>query len=103
MTSDKTRFGLDELHIPEQWYNVIPDLKNPPAPPKAFAPDGTELTPDQVGERLASIFPMECLKQEMSPDRWIDIPGAVLDIYKDENLFERSAELSPYWSRACTR
>jgi predicted alternative tryptophan synthase beta-subunit len=30
MPSDKTRFGLDELHIPEQWYNIIPDLKNPP-------------------------------------------------------------------------
>src|SRR5512136_2175950 len=82
MPSEKTRFGLDEVHIPEQWYNVIPDLKNPPAPPKAFAPDGTELTPDQIGERLASLFPMEVLKQEMSTERFIDIPGAVLDIYK---------------------
>ena len=66
MPSDKTRFGLDETRIPEAWYNVMPDLKNPPAPPKAFAPDGTELGPDQIGERLASLFPMECLKQEMS-------------------------------------
>jgi tryptophan synthase beta chain len=82
MPSNKTRFGLDEVHIPEAWYNVIPDLKNPPAPPRAFAPDGTELGPDQIGEVLASLFPMECLKQEMSPDRYIDIPGAVLDIYK---------------------
>ncbi len=82
MASDKTRFGLDEVHIPEQWYNIMPDLKNPPAPPKAFAPDGTELTMDQIGERLASLFPMEILKQEMSTDRFIDIPGAVLDIYK---------------------
>ncbi len=82
MGSDKTRFGLDETRIPEAWYNIIPDLKNPPAPPKAFAPDGTELTMDQIGERLAMIFPMECIKQEMSPDRWIDIPGAVIDVYK---------------------
>jgi tryptophan synthase beta chain len=58
MSSDKTRFGLDEVHIPTQWYNVIPDLKNPLAPPRAFAPDGSELGPDQIGERLASLFPM---------------------------------------------
>lgn len=82
MASDKTRFGLDETRIPEAWYNILPDLKNPPAPPRAFAPDGTELGPDQIGERLASLFPMECLKQEMSPDRWIDIPGAVIDVYR---------------------
>ncbi|MDO8963266.1 MAG: TrpB-like pyridoxal phosphate-dependent enzyme [Coriobacteriia bacterium] len=82
MPSDKTRFGLDETRIPEAWYNVVPDLKSPPAPPKAFAPDGTELGMDQIGERLASLFPMEILKQEMSADRWIDIPGAVIDVYK---------------------
>jgi len=82
MGSDKTRFGLDETRIPEAWYNVIPDLKNPPAPPKAFAPDGTELTMDQIGERLAMLFPEEVIRQEMSPERYIDIPGAVIDIYK---------------------
>jgi len=80
--SDKTRFGLDETRIPEAWYNVIPDLKTPLAPPKAFAPDGTELTMDQIGERLAMLFPAECIKQEMSPERYIDIPGAVIDVYK---------------------
>ena len=83
MPSDKTRFGLDELHIPEAWYNVIPDLKNPPAPPKVVTPDGTELGPDQIGEVMMKLFPMECLKQESSPDRWIDIPGAVIDVYKE--------------------
>jgi tryptophan synthase beta chain len=82
MPSDKTRFGLDETRIPTAWYNIIPDLKDPPAPPRAFAPDGTELTPDQVGAHMATLFPMECLKQEMSMDRYIDIPGAVIDIYK---------------------
>lgn len=80
--SDKTRFGLDETRIPEAWYNVIPDLKTPLAPPKVVEPDGTELSMDQIGERLAAIFPMECVKQEMSPERWIDIPGAVIDVYK---------------------
>ena len=60
----------------------MPDLKNPPAPPRVVTPDGTELGPDQIGEVMASLFPMECLKQEMSPDRCIDIPGAVIDVYK---------------------
>jgi tryptophan synthase beta chain len=82
MSSDKTRFGLDETRIPEAWYNIMPDLKNPPAPPKVVAPDGTELGPDQIGEVMASLFPMEILKQEMSTERYIDIPGAVIDIYK---------------------
>jgi len=76
MLSEKTRFGLDETAIPEQWYNVIPDLKSPLAPP--LAPDGGPLDPEQ----LAAIFPMECINQEMSPERYIDIPGAVLDVYK---------------------
>lgn len=82
MPSDKTRFGLDELHIPEVWYNIIPDLKNPPAPPRAVGPDGTELNMEQIGGILAQLFPSECLKQEMSADRYIDIPGAVIDVYK---------------------
>ncbi len=82
MPNDKTRFGLDETSIPEAWYNIIPDLKTPPAPPRVITPDGTELGPDQIGEVLASLFPMECLKQEMSADRYIDIPGAVIDVYK---------------------
>jgi tryptophan synthase beta chain len=82
MSSDKTRFGLDETRIPEAWYNIIPDLKNPLAPPRAVAPDGTELDMDQIGGILAQLFPTECLKQEYSPDRYIDIPGAVIDIYK---------------------
>ena len=76
MSSDKTRFGLDETRIPAQWYNIIPDLKNPPAPP--LAPDGSPIAPEQ----LAVLFPMECIKQEVSGERFIDIPGAVIDIYK---------------------
>ncbi len=79
---DRTRYMLDEKMMPTAWYNIMPDLKNPPAPPKAFAPDGTELTMDQIGERLAMLFPMECIKQEMSTDTYIDIPGAVLDVLK---------------------
>ncbi len=74
--ADMTRYMLDEKAMPTAWYNIIPDLKTPPAPP--LAPDGSPISPDQ----LAVLFPMECIKQEMSGERYHDIPGAVLDIYK---------------------
>jgi len=67
---------LDEKVMPTAWYNVMPDLKNPPAPP--LGPDGNPIGP----EALAPIFPMACIMQEVSTDRFIDIPGAVLDVYK---------------------
>ncbi|HEY5541505.1 MAG TPA: TrpB-like pyridoxal phosphate-dependent enzyme [Coriobacteriia bacterium] len=73
---DRTRFMLDERQMPTAWYNVQPDLPNPIAPP--LAPDGSPIGPEQ----LAVLFPMECIMQEVSQERYIDIPGAVLDIYK---------------------
>ncbi len=82
MTSDKTRFGLDETRIPTQWYNVAPDLKNPPAPPRVVTPDGEDLPPNQIMEVLHKIFPAEVVKQEVSTEQYIDIPGEVIDIYK---------------------
>jgi len=74
--SERTRFVLDERDMPTAWYNVNPDLPEPLAPP--LGPDGNPVTPEQ----LAVLFPMECIKQEVSMDRYIDIPGAVLDVYK---------------------
>ncbi|NLP03573.1 MAG: TrpB-like pyridoxal phosphate-dependent enzyme [Fibrobacter sp.] len=63
---------LDESEIPRQWYNIAADL--PVKPP--LAPDGSQLTP----EMLAPVFPMNIIEQELSTERWIDIPGEVLDI-----------------------
>jgi len=74
--SDKTRFMLDEKDMPLAWYNVLPDLPKPLDPP--LDRDGNPMGPEQ----LAVIFPMECIKQEVSQERYIDIPGAVLDVYK---------------------
>ena len=74
--SDRTRFMLDEKDIPTAWYNVQADLPTPLAPP--LGPDGNPATPEQ----LAAIFPMECIIQEMSQERYIDIPGAVIDVLK---------------------
>jgi len=59
-----------------QWYNVMPDIPNgilPPLNPATKEP----LTPDV----MASIFPMGLLEQEMSSERYIDIPDEVLDIW----------------------
>ena len=68
---------LNESEMPTQWYNVIPDIPNglqPPLDPETKQP----ISP----EKLAAVFPMGLLEQEMSPNRFIDIPQEVLDIYK---------------------
>jgi tryptophan synthase beta chain len=63
---------LTEDEIPRQWYNINADIKmNPP-----LGPDGNPVTP----EMFAPIFPMNMVEQEMSPERWIDIPEAVLEV-----------------------
>lgn len=74
--SDRTKYVLDEKDMPTAWYNVQPDLPTPLAPP--LDPDGNPIGPEQ----LAVLFPMECIMQEVSQERYIDIPGAVLDVYK---------------------
>jgi tryptophan synthase beta chain len=74
--SEKTRYVLDENDMPTAWYNVQADLPEPLAPPLDAA--GNPMGPEQ----LAVIFAMECIKQEVSQDRYIDIPGAVIDKLK---------------------
>ncbi|MCE5190719.1 MAG: TrpB-like pyridoxal phosphate-dependent enzyme [Actinomycetia bacterium] len=74
--SDKTRFLLDETEMPTAWYNVQADLPVPIAP--SLDADGNPMGPEQ----LAVLFPMECIMQEVSQERYIDIPGAVLDVFK---------------------
>ena len=72
-----TKIVLNETQIPKQWYNIIPDMPGPLHPvinPRTMQP----VTPDD----LLAIFPMSLIEQEMSPQRWIDIPDAVRDIYR---------------------
>jgi tryptophan synthase beta chain len=67
---------LDEDEIPKQWYNITPDLPKPLPPfidPETKAP-GAGIVP--------RIFPREILGQEMSQERWINIPDEVRDVYK---------------------
>jgi len=65
---------LDEKDIPRQWYNLAADLPTPLQPP--LGPDGKPITPDM----LAPVFPMNLIEQEVSQERWIDIPEPILDI-----------------------
>ncbi|MDD3629157.1 MAG: TrpB-like pyridoxal phosphate-dependent enzyme [Actinomycetota bacterium] len=74
---ERTKFVLDEDEIPEQWYNIQADLPEPLAPPLNPVTK-KPLTPQD----LAPLFPMELIKQEVSTERWIDIPDEVREIYK---------------------
>lgn len=63
--------------MPTQWYNIMADMPNKPLPPLH---PGTK---QPIGpEALTPLFPMELIKQEVSADRWIDIPEEVQDLYK---------------------
>ncbi|HBX24345.1 MAG TPA: TrpB-like pyridoxal phosphate-dependent enzyme [Desulfotomaculum sp.] len=68
---------LTENEIPEKWYNVMADMPNLPKPPLH---PGTKqpIGPDD----LSAIFPMELIKQEVSQERWIEIPDEVREIYR---------------------
>jgi tryptophan synthase beta chain len=68
---------LSENDMPKQWYNINPDLPKPLDPPLHPA-TGKPLGPDD----LAVLFPMEIIMQEVSMDRFIDIPKEISDIYK---------------------
>lgn len=68
---------LSEREMPTQWYNIQADMPNKVMPPLHPA------TKQPVGpEDLAPLFPMELIKQEVSQERYIDIPEEVQDIYK---------------------
>ncbi len=67
---------LKESEMPTRWYNVMPDIPNgvePPLDPESKQPMGPE--------KLAPIFPMGLLEQEMSDKHWIDIPREIQEIY----------------------
>jgi tryptophan synthase beta chain len=65
---------LTEENIPRQWYNLGADLPTPLQP--YLGPDGNPITPDM----MAPIFPGNLIEQEMTQERWIDIPEPVLEI-----------------------
>lgn len=69
-------FYLSDNKMPNKWYNILPDL--PDALEPYLDPQTREpITPD----KLAAIFPMPLIEQEVSGQRWIDIPDEVMNIY----------------------
>ncbi|MFP4521595.1 MAG: TrpB-like pyridoxal phosphate-dependent enzyme [Fibrobacterota bacterium] len=68
------KITLREDEIPRQWYNIAADLPTPMQPP--LGPDGNPISPDM----LAPVFPMNLIEQEVSTERWIDIPEEILSI-----------------------
>ena len=72
-----TKFLLNEDQIPTSWLNIVPFL--PSAPPPALHP-GTKQPAGPAD--FAPLFPMDLILQEVSMDKTIDIPEAVLDVYR---------------------
>ncbi len=67
---------LRDDQMPTRWYNVVPDIPGgllPPLDPQTHQP----ISP----EKLSAVFPMGLLEQEMSQERFIDIPPEVLEVY----------------------
>ncbi len=72
-----TKIVLEEKHIPEKWYNIVADMPNKPLPPLHPA------TNQPIGpEALAPLFPMALIEQEVSGEKWIEIPEEVREIYQ---------------------
>ncbi|MDQ7809632.1 TrpB-like pyridoxal phosphate-dependent enzyme [Amycolatopsis sp. A133] len=75
--AEQTKYVLDEADLPTQWYNVIPDLPEPPPPPLH---PGTR---EPVGpDDLAPLFPQALIAQEVTTDRYVDIPEEVREVYR---------------------
>ena len=75
MNSVNSRIQLDPEDLPKQYVNILPHIKEPLAPP-IDPQTGNPVSP----EALLALFPEECVKQEVSIRKRIDIPTEVRDI-----------------------
>jgi len=74
---ESKKFLLSESDIPKFYYNILADLPKP-LPPVLHPGTKQPITPDD----LKAIFPMELIMQEVSTERYIEIPKEVLEVYK---------------------
>ena len=75
--AETTKFLLPESAVPTHWYNIKADMKN--VPPPVLHPG----TKQPVGPAdLAPLFPMDLIMQEVTMDRWVEIPEEVREIYR---------------------
>ncbi len=75
--STETKYLLSEKQIPDAWYNIQADLPQP-LPPVIHPGTGEPIGPDD----LAPLFPMALIGQEVSQERWIEIPDPIRDVYR---------------------
>jgi tryptophan synthase beta chain len=73
---DQVKVNLKDREIPRQWYNIQADLPTPMKPP-LHPGTGKPIRPQD----LAPVFPMNLIEQEVSTERWIDIPSEILEKY----------------------
>jgi tryptophan synthase beta chain len=76
-TQTRTKFVLDEDRIPRAWYNIVPDLPTRPHP-VIHPGTGQPIGPAD----LAPLFPMGLIAQLVDPNREIEIPEPVRDVYR---------------------
>jgi len=74
---ERRKFILEEKDMPTSWYNILPDLPEP-LPPVLHPGTGQPITPGD----LAPLFPMELIMQEFHPERYIEIPEELQEIYR---------------------
>ena len=71
------RWNLPPGQMPEQWFNVVPQL------PEPLQPDLHPGTREPIGpDDLAPLFPMALIGQEVTAEPWVDIPGEVIDVLR---------------------
>lgn len=75
--SSQTKYILPESEMPRAWYNLRADLPFE-LPPVLHPGTHKPVGPDD----LAPLFPMAVIEQEVTRERWIEIPPEVRDIYK---------------------
>jgi tryptophan synthase beta chain len=73
---EQIKVVLPDNEIPRQWYNILSDMPTPMSPP-LHPGTGKPVGPDD----LAPVFPMNLIEQEVSTQRWIDIPEPVIEKY----------------------
>src|SRR5215210_4755245 len=76
-SDDRTKFLLEESEIPTHWYNIVPDLPEPPAPP-LHPGTGQPIGPAD----LAPLFPMALIGQEVAQEPEVEIPDEVREAYR---------------------
>ena len=74
---ERSMWFLDQKDMPTKWYNIQADLPEP-LPPVLHPGTGKPVGPDD----LAPLFPMGLIMQEVSQERYIEIPDEVLEVYR---------------------